>query len=591
MSAQHFRDMPLKKKIEGIILGCLLFTSIVSFMSVYCISKSHDKVLYRTVASNLYYSASEIQNSLQEIEELADMILSNDTVQSHLPKLINSAYGSQKKAEQDAIYNILTNYLFNTTNHHISYISIQQENTVISTHLSRFREIPYELRKELVKRGQKAAGSTIWISDYSQKYGLFLVKELRESKSLSLRPLGTLIICIDIDELIAKTSIFHSAYYNTPSILLLQNGKVIYCPENISEKSLKDLSNKSHRLYTIKKLDNQTFFIVQDYIKNYDWDYVAVVSYESITRAISITTAVSIVAIFLSLIAVFFLSSRIVNALIKHFDWLIKKMHLLGEGNYLHPDHTYNYGERKDEIGQLHRNFDMMAHKIDTLIRENYTNELLKKDAQLKALENQMDPHFLYNTLDSIHWRADALGAKDISLITTSLGNLLRLSLNKAKTPFTIRDELVLAENFMTIQKLRYPQRLKYHIDIPDAYQNMEIPKFTIQPLLENAIRYGLEESSEVCLITVHAYSSSSKLIIEVKNTESSFEENLLEKLDSKEILPHGFGIGMLNIHKRLKITYGSQYGLKPFNKEDQETGQEYAVVHVILPMLPQKKG
>lgn len=591
MNTQHFRDMPLKKKIECIILGCLLFTSIVVFISVYCISKSHNKVLYRTVASNLYYSASEIQNSLQEIEELADMILSNDTVQSHLPKLINSAYGSQKKAEQDAIYNILTNYLFNTTNHHISYISIQQENTVISTHLSRFCETPYEVRKELVKRGQKAAGSTIWISDYSQKYGLFLVKELRESKSLSLRPLGTLIICIDIDELITKTSIFHSAYYNIPSILLLQNGKVIYCPENISEKSLKDLSNKSHRLYTIKKLDNQPFFIVQDSIKNYDWDYVAVVSYESITRTIYITTVVSIGAIFLSLIAVFFLSSKIVNALIKHFDRLIKKMHLLGEGNDLHPDHTHNYQERKDEIGQLHRNFDRMAHKINTLIRENYTTELLKKDAQLKALENQMDPHFLYNTLDSIHWRADALGAKDISLITTSLGNLLRLSLNKTKTPFTVRDELVLAENFMTIQKLRYPQRLKYHIDIPDTYQNMEIPKFTIQPLLENAIHYGLEESSEVCLITVHAYSSDSKLIIEVKNNESAFEDNLLEKLDAKEILPHGFGIGMLNIHKRLKITYGSQYGLKPFNREDKETGQEYAVVHVILPLLPQKKG
>lgn len=591
MLTQHFRDMPLKKKIDLIILGCLFFTSITAFISVYCISRSHDKILYRTVASNLYYSASEIQDSLQGINELADMILSNDAVQSYLPRLLDSDSGTQKKAERDTIYNVLTNYLFNMANQHISYISIQQENTVISTHLSRFQAMPYELRKELVKQGQEAEGSTIWISDYSQEYGLFLVKELRESKSLSLRPIGTLIICIDLDTLIEQTSIFHSAYYNTPSILLLQDGKAIYCPENISEKSLEYLSNRSHSGYMIKALDKQTFFIVQSYIEDYDWDYIAMVSYGSISRTISVTTAICITAIFLSAIAVLFLSSKIVNALIRHFDWLIKKMHLLGEGKYQYPDHTYDYSKRNDEIGQLHTNFDVMAHRIETLITENYANELLKKDAQLKALESQMDPHFLYNTLDSINWRANAIGAKDISQITTSLGNLLRISLSETKTPFTIRDELVLTENYMAIQKLRYPQRLEYRMDIPEKYQDLEIPKFTIQPLLENAIRYGLEESSDICQITVRACSSGSNLIIEVKNNGSSFEENLLEKLDSREILPHGFGIGMLNIHKRLKITYGDQYGLELFNKEDEETGEEYAVVHVVLPILFPKKG
>ena len=100
-----------------------------------------------------------------------------------------------------------------------------------------------------------------------------------------------------------------------------------------------------------------------------------------------------------------------------------------------------------------------------------------------------------------------------------------------------------------------------------------------------------MEESSDICQITVQAYSTGSSVIIEVKNNGSSFEENLLEKLDSREILPHGFGIGMLNIHKRLKIAYGDQYGLKLFNMEDENTGEEYAVVHVTLPMLYPEKG
>lgn len=589
MRIQIFRDMPLKQKIEWIILGCVFLTSITAFISIYYISKAHDRILYRTVASNLSYSASEIQDSLDEENELADMILSNSTVQTYLPSLMDSHSGSQKRVIKDTIYNVLTNYLFNIPNRHISYISIQQDSNVISTHLSRYQSMPYELRMELVQRGHEAEGSTIWVSDYSQEYGLFLVKELREAASLSLRPIGTLIICIRPDTLIEQTSIYHSSY-SAPSFFLLQNGRVIYCPENISEEDMETLSAKFHSGYRVETVNGQAFFIVQGYIKDYDWDYIAMVSYDSISRTISVTTIICITAIAFSVIAVLSLSARILNALTRHIDRLITKMHLLEEGCYHYPDDHYDYGNRKDEIGQLHTNFNRMACRIETLITENYTNELLKKDAQLKALESQMDPHFLYNTLDSIHWRANAIGAKDISQITTSLGNLLRISLSDTKPPFTIRDELILTENYMAIQKLRYPQRLEYQMDIPEEYQKLEIPKFTIQPLLENAIRYGLEESWEICQITVKAYSSEEKLIIEVKNNGSSFEENLLEKLDSREILPHGFGIGMLNIHKRLKIAYGDQYGLELFNKEDEQTGEEYAVVHVALPILPPEK-
>lgn len=591
MLAQKFRDMRLKKKIELIILGCVFFISVTAFVSIYCISNSHDKVLYRTVASNLSYSASEIQESLHEAEELANMILSNSTVQENLSALLESNLGSQRQSLRDNIYNVLTNYLFNTTaNQYISYISIQQDTNTISTRLSRFQEVPFEIRRNLFEQGKKAEGSTIWVTDYCQEYGLFLVKELRETKGLSLRPIGTLIICIDLDTLIEQTSLFATPY-DSPSFLLLEDEDPIYFSSNISEKDLKDLPSEPNDHFAVTTVNGQSFFTVRGLIHDYNWDYIVMVSYESVARTISYTTITCITVMLLSVLTVLLLSDRILNALTHHFDWLIKKMQLLGEGLYQYPDDTHDYRERKDEIGQLHTNFDLMAHRVETLITENYTNELLKKDAQLKALESQMDPHFLYNTLDSINWRANAIGAKDISQITTSLGNLLRISLSEKKTPFTIRDELALAENYMAIQKLRYPQRLEYHIDIPEKYHNLGIQKFTIQPLLENAIRYGLEESSDICQITVRAYSSGSDLIIEVKNNGSSFEENLLEKLDSQEVLPHGFGIGMLNIHKRLKIAYGDKYGLELFNIEDEKTGEEYAVVHVVLPILFPEKG
>ena len=590
MFTQKFRDMPLKRKIELIILGCVFFLSATAFLSIYCISRSHDKLLYRSVAANLSYAASEIHSDLLEVNELADMIFSNDTVQRQLPAAMSTDSREKKQSIETTVYNVLTNYMFNTANQHISYITILQEESTICTYLVRFRKVPSEIRDDLVKRGNEAQGSTVWITDYSQDYGLFLVKELREAKDFSFRHMGTLIINVNPDTLIGQTSIFRSAY-ETPSLLLLEDGKTIYSSQELPQREISRLTSSLEKNYTITEVMDQTLFAVKGYIPDYDWDYIAMVSYESIARTVSLTTTICIGAMLLCAGTVLLLSARILAALTRHFDWLVKKMHLVGEGTYQFPANPYDYSQRKDEIGQLHTNFDSMAHKINTLITENYTNELLKKEAQLKSLESQMDPHFLYNTLDSIHWRANAVGAEDISQITTSLGYLLRMSLSKSSEPFTLRQELELVENYMAIQKLRYSQRLIYEMQIPKEYQNLLLPKFTIQPLLENAIRYGLDNSSDVCTITVSAVLSEDLLVIEVKNSGSSFEENLLEKLVNQEILPHGFGIGLLNIHQRIQIAYGDHFGLHLKNIEEEETGEEYAVVQVFLPVLPQQEN
>ena len=590
MFTQKFRDMPLKRKIELIILGCVFFLSATAFLSIYCISRSHDKVLYRSVAANLSYAASEIHSDLLEVNELADMIFSNDTVQRQLPAAMSTDSREKKQSIETTVYNVLTNYMFNTANQHISYITILQEESTICTYLVRFRKVPSEIRDDLVKRGNEAQGSTVWITDYSQDYGLFLVKELREAKDFSFRHMGTLIINVNPDTLIGQTSIFRSAY-ETPSLLLLEDGKTIYSSQELPQREISRLTSSLEKNYTITEVMDQTLFAVKGYIPDYDWDYIAMVSYESIARTVSLTTTICIGAMLLCAGTVLLLSARILAPLTRHFDWLVKKMHLVGEGTYQFPANPYDYSQRKDEIGQLHTNFDSMAHKINTLITENYTNELLKKEAQLKSLESQMDPHFLYNTLDSIHWRANAVGAEDISQITTSLGYLLRMSLSKSSEPFTLRQELELVENYMAIQKLRYSQRLIYEMQIPKEYQNLLLPKFTIQPLLENAIRYGLDNSSDVCTITVSAVLSEDLLVIEVNNSGSSFEENLLENLVNQEILPHGFGIGLLNIHQRIQIAYGDHFGLHLKNIEEEETGEEYAVVQVFLPVLPQQEN
>lgn len=585
MITKKFRDMPLKIKIELIILGCIFFTSSIAFFSIHCISNAHKRVLYQSVSSNLAYSASEVCSHLQEAEELANMILSNSAIQTQLPVIADSDSVREKQNSKDSVYNTLTNYLFNTATQNISYISILQGNSTISTHALRFEKVPADLQKDLIKQGARAQGATIWVTDYSQDYGLFLVKELRETSPFSLAPIGTLIINLNPNALIEETSVFHSPY-EAPSFLMFDNGKNIYASKPFTSLSQDQLFSGFNDGYCITKINDKSFFAVKGQIPSYEWDYIAMISYSSIAHTFTITSAICICVMLLSLWAVFFFSSKILSTLTRHFDRLIGKMNLVGNGIYKFTEPSEDYSQRKDEIGQLHFHFNSMAQKLDTLITENYTNELLKKEAQLKALESQMDPHFLYNTLDSINWRAKAVDADDIVQITTALGNLLRISLSKTNLPFTLAEEMKLLDNYIIIQKLRYPQRLKYTVDIPSQYKNLLIPKFTIQPILENAIRYGLEGMSEVCHISIRAVVKDKILFIEVQNNGSSFEEHLLEKLEAGEILPHGFGIGLLNIHKRLTLAYGKTYGLSLKNMEDRQTGEMSAIVQISLPAI-----
>ncbi|HAN43935.1 MAG TPA: sensor histidine kinase, partial [Ruminococcaceae bacterium] len=196
-------------------------------------------------------------------------------------------------------------------------------------------------------------------------------------------------------------------------------------------------------------------------------------------------------------------------------------------------------------------------------------------------IETQINPHFLYNILESINWRAKAIGEKQISQMVESLGKLLRAALGKTDESFNLSKEIELVNSYMTIQQIRFEDQLHFQLDVPQSLLCASIPKLTIQPLVENAIHYSLEQNTEDCFIKIEVKLVDGDIIIDVKNTGSQFEDNLLEKLTQSQIKPHGFGIGLLNIHNRIQLTFGEAYGLEFFN----ENGN--AVARVKIPFSP----
>lgn len=314
-------------------------------------------------------------------------------------------------------------------------------------------------------------------------------------------------------------------------------------------------------------------------ISNTSWNYICLIPYDPIASTINITRLMAFIVILLSVLISLLLSKMLIGSVTKDFSRLVNKMKAFGKDESKTPDIGYDYSSRRDEIGLLHNQFDQMALKIQNLIQENYVNEILSKDARLKALENQINPHFLYNTLEAVNWRAKAIGEKDISSMVESLGTLMRETLSTKDTAFTIRHELEIVKSYLTIQRIRFEDRLDYTQMIDPYILNIFLPHLTIQPLVENAINYAMEESTEVCHIRIEGTRIGDDVFIDVINNDSQFEEGLLDKLEQGLVTPHGFGIGILNIHKRIQLTYGPEYGLSLFNKDE-----DHAVARIVIP-------
>ncbi len=157
-----------------------------------------------------------------------------------------------------------------------------------------------------------------------------------------------------------------------------------------------------------------------------------------------------------------------------------------------------------------------------------------------------------------------------------SLGNLLRASLSKDTGKWTLEKEFAILSSYIIIQKYRFENHLDYISHCEEKLLMAHIPKFIIQPLVENAIHYGLEECMEICHVEVNIFleETEENLHILVKNNGSLFEDNLLQKLYSHQIQSRGSGIGLININERIKLMFGSDYGLQLYNEDDKAVAQ-----------------
>ncbi len=572
------RNLSLKKKIHSIVLFCILLLAVTSLISIRLTSSAHQKVLYQSVATSLSYSGKELDNRLASIRTMADMILADATMQREL-SILNDTYDLQDRAiAYKTIYTALNEYYFNFRKNNIRYMSLYQKNFSVNTHITNRSRLPDSVIADLIKRSEEGKGETLWITDYCEEYGLFLVKNIRRIEFLKLDSIGNLIVNIDMNQLM-NLSTDTSHLYEKADYILYDQGNIIYNSSGLSPE--KGFKNVFRDRYGILSASGKDYFFVRRNLPDFNWGYVCIIPYDNIVATLRVSLNLCLFITFAAVLASIALSSTLIDSITRHFDNLLLKMQNFADGQKEELSVNYDYRKRTDELGILHTRFDQMVEEVNQLIRSNYLNEIKKKEAQLKALENQINPHFLYNTLESINWRAKYVGAKDISSMAESLGTMLRITLDQKSKQVPLRRELELVQCYMTIQKYRYEDRLEYEVSVPERLLDCFILKLTLQPLVENAIRYGLEENTEGCRIQILAESDDVFLYVYVKNNGSVFNDQLLLKLKSHQIKTHGFGIGLLNIQERMELTYGDADGLNLYNENEQ------AVAKLTFPMPP----
>lgn len=550
-----YRNLQIKHKLFTVHFLIVLIVCSVSLAALQVGLKIYDNLLYRESAQVLNLSTIGIENEIKKVESFSYYIISNPVIQRDLERIKTAALSQY---ERSLIENELVQLLW----------GLRFEKNILSVNIidaygnqySGGSQIPEPTVSDIIPKAVAGQGVMVIGERLADDSSLICARQIRAIRDLSLESLGTLLIRINIDQLVEQ---YTSGQGSFDVNLLILSGEVpIYYRDQFSKQVGNDLQFKGDNGYFLKKIAGRNLFVAFNKSTFTGWTYINIIPYNSIFQRIILLRGIMLLIFGLLFITTIYLSMRLARSLTRPIEELTLKMKRVENGEFEMADEEWAVSQRTDEVGILQKDFAMMVQKIDTLIKEDYTKEILIKDAQLKALQAQINPHFLYNTLDSINWLAKLNGQREIAVMVESLGNLLRSAISGKEPIITLAEEVRLLQDYLTIQKMRFGDRLRYQLDIDGEWLGLKVPKLILQPLVENSINYGLENTLAECRITVKAVSDADCLKITVTDNGPGIPEEVLEKLAQGDFKPKGSGLGLQNIDHRLKLIFGEEFGL-----------------------------
>jgi two-component system sensor histidine kinase YesM len=399
---------------------------------------------------------------------------------------------------------------------------------------------------------------------------------------------GTLVFYIQKKQLTKMLE----ANNRSPNVIVLQNGngETFYKTNNkyddVVEKFKRPVAHGGNNPREIKFFKSKDLLVGTSYLDNSNIGLTIVYPNTELAQNRKNTLLISVGALVLVMLIIFLFSLLAQRFITRPIQLLGKAMKAVRTGNFHITLKPYRY---RDDLSELMRNFNFMTDKIRELIELEYQMQLRNKEAQILALQMQINPHFLYNTLQTIGGKAVLIGDYEIHEMCRALGDMFRYSFYEGNIESTIGQELAHVNNYLYIQKLRFEESLHTEFDVQADLMDCSIIRFVLQPIIENVIVHALNKQDHHQLrIGISAAKEEDSVMITIRDNGTGMETDKLAALRSN--LEHksvevfsGVSIGLKNVHERIRLVYGSPYGL--------EVDSEQGVGTMVRIRIPYRNG
>ena len=529
--------------LVGNLLFILFLSSIFYYTSKYIIMNKEIEYTNKNVMSTSRY----ITLYVEKLQNIINLLSVNADVRNFLTLGNNNS----KKSIEKMVYSILDN------NKGIKNITVIGKNgSIISSDKNNDMKISANMMKEkwyvdAINNSDMPVFNPVRKDEdssmNSNSWFLSISRDIKNSKGENLG-----VIVFDIKYEMFERYLRSNAFgRQSDSIIIDNHGNVIYY------RDVKCFADKKCLEKFSEKNKNKDTYLYETQIENTNWNLRSLANTNDLVTLKKnfshIVIIIFLVSLAFSSIITFIVITKILRPLIKlenhmqNFENNLWEFHLSEKTGY--------------EIQNLVEHFNVMVEKIKYL-----------REYEIKALHSQINPHFLYNTLDTIIWMAEFEDNEKVISITKSLANYFRLSLSNGHEKIPLKDEIMHTKEYLFIQKQRYEDKLSYFFNIEDeSLLSIKVPKIIIQPIVENSIYHGIKNLSGNGIITIDVYRENSTVNISVKDNGIGFEKAKQFKKSKTG------GVGFQNVDKRIKFYYGKNYGIF-INKDSKTEGAEVII-------------
>lgn len=568
-----YNNLKTRDKLFAVFAAMLLIVLVICYQVIYYALGLYGERLYDEFTRTLDASCGTIEQVMSRTEEMSLRIVSDPTVQLNLNKIRDGADGYEKYMAMENTMNRVSDTIAGAEAvSGIVLVDAQGQQQWSGSQRTFFSE---EALRELQALPGIESGGCLWVKERPDDAYALCIQRIRLIDNLQLDTLGTLLIRVEMGDIVRGASRIFPRF---SGFAMLRNGEVWFS-QGAAEEGVAALPLADARGYRVETLHRQKTILA--YLKSQKFGFTCVVTapygeaFAEYRRLEGYVLALFAVLLALALA----LSRRLSQNLTRPIEYLAGQMEQVQDGDFTAFRQDSGLEARGDEAGLLYRSFASMLRRISALIDENYTKELMLTRTELQALQAQINPHFLYNTLETIRLLAKGGQGEQVARIAEALGSIMRNAVDNRTYLHPLSDELALLEDYLYIQRVRYEERLQVTVEAEEGVGSILIPRFILQPLVENSIKYGAEHSSDACRVRVRCgLLSPGPLELSVADNGPGIPPARAQAILDGTFRSDSTGIGILNIHQRIRRLFGEGYGLQIDRGED---GGTRIVIHL----------